>query len=111
MERARPVRFGVPVGAENEWTVWHHAGVGPPRVRISARGGEPRNGKVLRKTGVAEHQVRPKGAVVMRTKAWGKVLRTQKRMWCLMMGGWGSEERVCLGVRVCWKSTGAPVRI
>ena len=45
MERARPVRFGVPVGAENEWTVWHHAGVGPPRVRISARGGEPRNGK------------------------------------------------------------------
>lgn len=86
------------MGAENEWTVWHYAGVGPPRVRISARGGEPRNGKVLRKTGVAEHRVRPKGAVVMRMKAWGKVLRTQKRTVLNdgVGGGGLCEERVCL---------------
>ena len=45
-------------------------------MRISTGGGGPRNGKDLRKTGVAEHQVRPKGAVVMHMKAWGKVLRT-----------------------------------
>ena len=68
-----------------------------PHMRISAGGRGPRNGKVLRKTGVAEHWVRPEGAVVTRLKAWGKVLRTQKRMWCLMMGGAVlCEERVCL---------------
>ena len=70
------VGCGVPMGAENEWIDWHHVGVGPPHVRLSAGGRGPRNGKVLRKTGVAEHWVRPEGAVVTHLKAWGKVLRT-----------------------------------
>lgn len=78
-----------------------------PRVRISAGGGGPRNGKDLRKTGVAEHQVRPKGAVVTHMKAWGKVLRTQERTWYLMMGGGLSVRRGCVsGVKVCRETTG-----
>lgn len=85
------------MGAENEWTVWHYAGVGPPRVRIGVLGaGSPEMGKVLRKTGVAGTGSDLKG--LWSRKPGAKCLG-HRRERCLMMGWGGSglcEERVCL---------------
>lgn len=52
-------------------------------------------GRLWGRPGVAERWARPRGTVIMRTKAWDKALGTKRRTWCLMMGAAIWEERVC----------------